>query len=166
MMMRSAFRVPCMLRSGVVSSRVLANQGAAVSLRLYSSNPKGNVLDAELKDIVSRIKIAPNKRTGESMDKMKARLVYQSRKRGILETDLLLSGFAAKYLKHMSRAQLEEYDNLLYELDWDIYYWATKDYEQSPIPDRWRDSEIMRMLQEFTENKEKEIIRMPELDKF
>lgn len=134
--------------------------------RLYSDNPKGNIHDSELKDIISRIKIAPNKRVGESMDKMKSRLIYQSRKRGILETDLLLSAFAAKYLKLMSREQLEEYDNLLYELDWDIYYWATKDYEQSPIPHRWKNSEIMKLLQEFTENKEKEIIRMPELDKF
>ncbi|SMN22892.1 similar to Saccharomyces cerevisiae YOL071W EMI5 Subunit of succinate dehydrogenase, which couples succinate oxidation to ubiquinone reduction [Maudiozyma saulgeensis] len=152
-----------------VGSRVIPKRTNLVIFqagRLYSSNPKGNIHDSELKDIISRIKIAPNKRVGESDDKMKSRLVYQSRKRGILETDLLLSAFAAKYLKTMTRKQLEEYDNLLYELDWDIYYWATKDFQQSPIPDRWKDSEIMKLLQAFTENKEKKIIRMPELDKF
>lgn len=160
------FRKMMLLRAGsrLVPSRT--NVMLFTTARLYSNNPKGNIHDSELKDIISRIKIVPNKRVGESIDKMKSRLVYQSRKRGILETDLLLSAFAAKYLKTMNRDQLEEYDTLLYELDWDIYYWATKDYEQSPIPDRWKDSEIMKLLQTFTENKEKSIIKMPDLDKF
>ena len=37
----------------------------------------------------------PIPRTGETIEKMRARLVYQSRKRGTLESDLLLSTFAA-----------------------------------------------------------------------
>ena len=139
------------------------------SLRLFSSSKSvanKDPSDAELDDIVSRIKITPIKRENESLDKMRSRLIYQSRKRGILETDLLLSGFAAKYLKHMTEAQLKEYDTLLHELDWDIYYWATKNYETKPLPDRWKNSEVLKMLQEFTENKEKKIMRMPELEEF
>ena len=139
------------------------------SLRLFSSSKSvanKDPSDAELDDIVSRIKITPIKREHESLDKMRSRLIYQSRKRGILETDLLLSGFAAKYLKHMTEAQLKEYDTLLHELDWDIYYWATKNYETKPLPDRWKNSEVLKMLQEFTENKEKKIMRMPELEEF
>lgn len=54
----------------------------------------------------------------------------QSRKRGILESDLLLSTFAATCLGKMSRAQLEEYDRFLDENDWDIYYWATQEQPQ------------------------------------
>lgn len=72
------------------------------------------------------LKIEPIRRTGESDDTMRARLLYQSRKRGILETDLLLSTFAKQHLNHMSRAQLEAYDRFLDENDWDIYYWATQ----------------------------------------
>ncbi|KAG9296862.1 hypothetical protein G9A89_006817 [Geosiphon pyriformis] len=54
-----------------------------------------------------------------------ARLTYQSRKRGILETDLLLSTFASLHLKNLTDTQLDEYDALLSIPDWDIYYLAT-----------------------------------------
>lgn len=50
----------------------------------------------------------------------------QSRKRGILETDLVLSTFADARLHDMDRAQLEQYDRFLDENDWDIYYWTTQ----------------------------------------
>lgn len=38
------------------------------------------------------------------------RLLYQSRKRGMLENDLLLSTFAAKYLETFTEQQIEQYD--------------------------------------------------------
>lgn len=117
-------------------------------------------------DVFMRIKVQPISREGESLDKKRARLIYQSRKRGILETDLLLSRFSAKYLKGMSAEELEEYDALLDELDWDIYYWATKNYKTSPIPDKWKKSKLLMKLQEFSENKEKEILRMPDLKNY
>ena len=52
--------------------------------------------------------------------------IDQSRKRGILESDLLLSTFAAANLPTMTSTQLDQYDLLLDENDWDIYYWATQ----------------------------------------
>jgi len=55
----------------------------------------------------------------------RSRLLYQSRKRGILETDLLLSVFADKQLASMNEHQLDVYSELLDENDWDIYYWIT-----------------------------------------
>ncbi|KAJ5732545.1 hypothetical protein N7493_004026 [Penicillium malachiteum] len=72
-------------------------------------------------------KVEPLKRVGEDAATMRARLLYQSRKRGILESDLLLSTFADVYLGKMSLQQLQEYDRFLDENDWDIYYWATQD---------------------------------------
>jgi succinate dehydrogenase flavin-adding protein (antitoxin of CptAB toxin-antitoxin module) len=60
-------------------------------------------------------------------DKKLTRDIDQSRKRGILESDLLLSTFADVYLADMSKEQLQEYDRFLDENDWDIYYWATQD---------------------------------------
>ena len=54
----------------------------------------------------------------------------QSRKRGTLESDLLLSTFADNNLAKMTSAQLQQYDVFLDENDWDIYYWAT----QEPSP--------------------------------
>lgn len=54
----------------------------------------------------------------------------QSRKRGTLESDLLLSTFADANLGSMTLEQLRQYDLFLDENDWDIYYWTT----QEPTP--------------------------------
>lgn len=54
----------------------------------------------------------------------------QSRKRGTLESDLLMSTFADTYLQDMTMDQMRQYDLFLDENDWDIYYWAT----QEPMP--------------------------------
>ncbi|KAK4200673.1 putative early meiotic induction protein 5, mitochondrial precursor [Triangularia verruculosa] len=74
----------------------------------------------------AKFKIEPLRRVGEEPDVMRARLLYQSRKRGTLESDLLLSTFAASFLSSMTPSQLSEYDRFLDENDWDIYYWATQ----------------------------------------
>ncbi|KAI1085241.1 DUF339-domain-containing protein [Whalleya microplaca] len=78
--------------------------------------------------------IEPVRRVGEDDKTMRARLLYQSRKRGILESDLLLSTFADKYLPSMTREQMAEYDRFLDENDWDIYYWATQETPSSFSP--------------------------------
>lgn len=51
-------------------------------------------------------------RHNESIESLRARLVYQSRKRGMLEGDLLLSTFAAENLPHMTQEELLEYDRV------------------------------------------------------
>jgi len=78
----------------------------------------------------AKFKVEPIRRSGEDANTMRARLLYQSRKRGTLESDLLLSTFADAHLSTMSPALLEQYDLFLDENDWDIYYWAT----QEPTP--------------------------------
>lgn len=55
---------------------------------------------------------APLPRPNESVDVLRARLLYQSRKRGTLESDLLLSTFARDQLSVMDEAQLKEYDKV------------------------------------------------------
>lgn len=137
-----------LLRGLRTSSRVFSNYGKP-------QNPEYN------QEI--RMKVLPIKRTGETIDTKRARLTYQSRKRGILESDLLLSRFAKKYLHTFSQAELDEYDELLDEPDWDIYYWATKNYDVTPLPDRWKQSKILELLQKDAQNEEKEVLRMPDL---
>lgn len=56
--------------------------------------------------------IKPIERVGEDDAKMRARLVYQTRKRGMLENDLLLSTFAKNELTSMTREQMEEFDKV------------------------------------------------------
>ncbi|ROV96844.1 hypothetical protein VMCG_07857 [Cytospora schulzeri] len=78
----------------------------------------------------AKFKIEPLRRVGEDAQTMRARLTYQSRKRGTLESDLLLSTFAATYLPTMTKELMTQYDLFLDENDWDIYYWATQDPAQ------------------------------------
>jgi succinate dehydrogenase assembly factor 2 len=49
---------------------------------------------------------------GESIETTRARLVYQSRKRGTLENDLLLSSFAQEHLGSMDVEELSEFDKV------------------------------------------------------
>ncbi|KAG7192404.1 succinate dehydrogenase assembly factor 2 [Scheffersomyces spartinae] len=130
----------------------------SVRALLNHGKPQNPAYNIEL-----QMKIEPITRTGETIEIKRARLVYQSRKRGILESDLLLSRFAKKYLNVLSEAELDEYDKLLDEPDWDIYYWATKNYDVTPLPDKWKNSKILEMIQEEAQNKDREIMRMPEL---
>ena len=54
----------------------------------------------------------PLPRPGEGVEQMRARLVYQSRKRGTLESDLLLSTFAKEQLGTMCEEELKEFDRV------------------------------------------------------
>ncbi|KAM7209167.1 Flavinator of succinate dehydrogenase domain containing protein [Naviculisporaceae sp. PSN 640] len=147
----------------------------------------------------AKFRVEPLRRTGEDPATMRARLLYQSRKRGTLESDLLLSTFAAENLSTMTPEQLKQYDLFLDENDWDIYYWATQEpppregtaaapgahhevqekdkpkedvgaqphprpgeWAQTvgtfkpayrPVPKRWADSEILRLLREHVKEK-------------
>lgn len=56
--------------------------------------------------------VAPLNRAGENVEQKRARLLYQSRKRGILETDLLLSTFAQRHLQTWSLQELQEFDEV------------------------------------------------------
>jgi len=92
----------------------------------------------------------------------RARLLYQSRKRGMLENGLLLSGFAAKNLHSMVEPQLTMYDRLINipSNDWEIYYWATGVKE---TPEDF-DHEVMDSLKQYVRNENREDrTRQPDL---
>lgn len=80
----------------------------------------------------------------------------------MLENDLLLSTFIAKYLKGMDAKLTDQYDKLINGVtnDWEIYYWAT---ETKPTPAEY-DNEIMKMLKEHVANAQREKrLRQPNL---
>ncbi|KAI9892679.1 MAG: succinate dehydrogenase assembly factor 2 [Vezdaea aestivalis] len=94
----------------------------------------GQSADLEVGEIEgANFKVEPLRRTGEDANTMRARLLYQSRKRGTLESDLLLSTFADVNLAKMTTDQLTQYDLFLDENDWDIYYWATQEPSQTSL---------------------------------
>ncbi|KZV76464.1 DUF339-domain-containing protein [Peniophora sp. CONT] len=105
--------------------------------------------------------LPPIPRPNEALETTRARLVYQSRKRGTLESDLLLSTFAQEKLGAMTADELKEYDKLLDEPDWDIYYWATN--KRTP-PERWSNSPILEKLRVHARNEGRAVRRMPDLD--
>ncbi|RYP49242.1 hypothetical protein DL768_005016 [Monosporascus sp. mg162] len=90
--------------------------------------PKGGEMGMGVGELEgAKFRVEPLRRVGEDDKTMRARLTYQSRKRGTLESDLLLSTFADAYLPTMTREQMAQYDLFLDENDWDIYYWATQE---------------------------------------
>lgn len=108
----------------------------------------------------STIKPVQSRRPDESLEQQRARLLYQTRKRGMLEGDLLLSTFAKKHLPTMSAEELNEFDQLLDEPDWDIFYWSVG---ARPIPSFWQSSKILRQLQIHVKSGWGRVVRMPDL---
>ncbi|XP_011639372.1 succinate dehydrogenase assembly factor 2, mitochondrial-like [Pogonomyrmex barbatus] len=101
-------------------------------------------------------------REGENANLKRARLTYQSRKRGMLENGLLLSTFANKYLNTFNDKQLSLYDQLinLPTNDWDIFYWATG---VKPTPSEF-DNEVMDLLKKHIQNEDRQArIMQPDL---
>ncbi|KAF8190486.1 mitochondrial protein, partial [Pholiota molesta] len=105
-------------------------------------------------------RMPPIPRPDEPIETLRARLVYQSRKRGTLESDLLLSTFARDNLSTMTQEEMKEYDKLLDEPDWDIYYWVTN--ERAP-PERWANSPLLEKLRAHAKNEGKVVRKMPAL---
>lgn len=56
--------------------------------------------------------------------------------------------------------ELEDYDKLLDENDWDIYYWSTGARD---VPDRIAAFSFWPKLFEHCKNKQKKLLKMPEL---
>ncbi|CAG8493107.1 24861_t:CDS:1 [Dentiscutata erythropus] len=104
--------------------------------------------------------LQPITRPHETIEQKRARLLYQSRKRGILETDLLLSTFAKKFLNEFTESELKEYDELLNMPDWDIYEFVTN---KKLAPERWVKSPLFQKLKQHVNNEGKVILRMPDL---
>ncbi|KAK2504838.1 hypothetical protein MC885_003055 [Smutsia gigantea] len=104
-------------------------------------------------------------RTDESLETKRARLLYESRKRGTLENCILLrqENGSLEHLHHMTEEQLNLYDRLINEPsnDWDIYYWAT---EAKPAPEVF-ENEVMALLRDFAKNRNREQrLRAPDLE--
>jgi antitoxin CptB len=73
------------------------------------------------------------------------RLIYRSRYRGILESDLLLGPFADRYVATMDDVQLDRYEALLEESDPDLLAWIAG---AVPVPARHYHV-LFRLLQSF-----------------
>jgi succinate dehydrogenase flavin-adding protein (antitoxin of CptAB toxin-antitoxin module) len=75
------------------------------------------------------------------------RLIHRSRYTGMKETDLLLGGFANKYVSEFSSEELDLYESLLAAGDPNIYVWAVGREE---VPAEY-DTSVMALLKEFSQ---------------
>ncbi|KAG5332068.1 SDHF2 factor, partial [Acromyrmex charruanus] len=151
----------------VVYGRVTSRIGSLILTRNVSvccCKRKDNFQDNNLIHPEGREPDIPHyvEREGENANLKRARLTYQSRKRGMLENGILLSTFANKYLNTFDDKQLRLYDQLinLPSNDWDIFYWATG---VKPTPPEF-DNEVMDLLKNHIQNEDRQAgIMQPDL---
>jgi len=127
------------------------------SLRKFSSEPPEHQPESNEPWIPEYIE-----KFHEPLEEKRSRLMYQSRKRGMLENGLLLGSFAKKFLPEMDEEKLVLYDRLinLPSNDWEIYYWAVG---QKETPEDF-DNVVMDMLKQHAKNENRESrITMPNL---
>lgn len=107
--------------------------------------------DTDFKPSEELAKERYDSRANEDTERKRARLLYQSRKRGMLENGVILASFANKYLSTFDAEQLDQYDRLinLPTNDWDIYYWATN---TKPTPQEF-ETPVLTMLREHLKSK-------------
>ncbi|KAF0853057.1 mitochondrial CII assembly factor 2 (SdhAF2) [Andalucia godoyi] len=77
------------------------------------------------------------------MDTQRKRVLYRARKRGTLESDLIIGTFANQYLKELTPAELNDFEKLLDEDDPYVYKWIMK---QEVVPEKYN-TPLMQRLQ-------------------
>jgi antitoxin CptB len=96
------------------------------------------------------IAATPNERQrtrpmNESHEKRLKRLRYRSHYTGTKETDIILGGFADRYLEDLTPAQLDAFEALVVTPEPDVYMWISG---RRPVPAPF-DTDVMSMLQNF-----------------
>ncbi|OMJ21444.1 Succinate dehydrogenase assembly factor 2, mitochondrial, partial [Smittium culicis] len=95
-------------------------------------------------------------------DIARKRIIYKSRKRGILEVDLIFSSFVSDSASTLTLPQLLLLEELLeVSNDWDLFYWASG---QKPVPDHINANPMFAQLAQYVKDKNNLIMRMPDLE--
>ena len=81
----------------------------------------------------------------EPLTVRRKRLLYRSRYRGSLESDLFFGRFAAAWLDRLDQRELDRYEALLQESDHDLFDWITG---RRPVPQR-HDHPLFDRLRNF-----------------
>jgi antitoxin CptB len=82
---------------------------------------------------------------GDTLDIRRKRLLFRSWRRGTRESDLLLGGFAERYVGGWSAAELDRYAALLENSDAEIFDWIAGRAK----PPAEEDSDILHLLMTF-----------------
>ena len=76
------------------------------------------------------------------MDIRRKKLVYRANYRGFKEAELILGGFARKYVDNFTEDELTIFEDLLTAKDHDIYDWITG---KQPVPANYDTPLFMRI---------------------
>ncbi|CAI4222757.1 unnamed protein product [Auanema sp. JU1783] len=89
---------------------------------------------------------------GDGLSVRRAKLLYQSKKRGILENDILLGEFAEKNLQSMNKQALDDYDKLINgdHMEWDLFYYLSG--KKTP-PEDLAASPMFQQMKAFVDKK-------------
>jgi len=79
------------------------------------------------------------------MDIRRKRLLYRATYRGFKEVDLILGGFANRYIDSLSDDEMVMFEDLLKAKDHDIYDWLT---DKQPVPANY-DTSLFHRLRAF-----------------
>lgn len=94
------------------------------------------------------IEPANTTRPPESVETRLKRLRHQSWRRGTREMDLILGRFADAELAALGPGDLDAYESLMRENDWDLYYWITGAHDcpgaHTPLVERIAQFHAMR----------------------
>uniref|UniRef100_A0A0N5A2M8 Succinate dehydrogenase assembly factor 2, mitochondrial n=1 Tax=Parastrongyloides trichosuri TaxID=131310 RepID=A0A0N5A2M8_PARTI len=127
-----------LVRSAKISFDIISRRNLFVTL-------SKNVVSTDLKEKINYKEL--------DLDKWRARLYYQSKKRGILENDIIFGDFADDILKKLSPKQLEEYDKLINgdTNEWDLFYYVSGRKE---APKDIAETSVFPIIKKYVSEKE------------
>jgi len=113
----------------------------------------GGVITRQLRTTPA-VNILKREWEGEEREIKAKRLLWQSRKRGISENDLLLSTWFKENEPSLTSEELDIYSNLINSdvNEWDLFYWISK---TKPVPEEY-DTSVMHSLQKHCANEKRE----------
>ena len=83
-----------------------------------------------------------------NIDKIKKKIIYRSKYRGIKEMDILLGSFVKKYINDFNMKELKQLDNLLTLDDANLLKWYQNRKSSIKIPK----SSVSKLLKKFKIN--------------
>ena len=81
----------------------------------------------------------------DELETIRRKLRFRSLRRGTKESDLVIGGFADRYLHVLNKDQLRQFEELLDENDQDVLSWVI---DMTPPPDRFN-GEVLEMIRNF-----------------
>ena len=91
----------------------------------------------------------------ECVEDLRRRLIFQSRYRGMVEMDVIFGLFAKTRLPAMDRQGLIEYDQLLRQLDNDLFNWLVMGYD---APEEVSSIPLFKELKQFMVDHKEDIV--------